>query len=560
MRRVLLLTVLVALFAAPAAAAAPPAFWVSGHGWGHGIGMPQYGAYGYALEEGRKYDWILAHYYKGTTLGPAPIATVRVLLATGRSSVKVGSAGTFSATDAGGRTFAFPAKTLTLGPGLRVTVNGRRRALASPVTFAPGARNLQLGGRAYRGKLVVRSNGTRVNVVNSVGLERYLFGVVPDEMPPSWSTEALKAQAVAARSYAVVSRKKTGTFDLYADTRSQVYGGVPSEDARTTAAIQATAGKVVKYNGAVAWTFFHSTSGGRTAAIQHVWNASALPYLVSVADPHDSLSPYHNWGPYRYSATELRNSLGSLAPAGALRDATLSRNGSMRVETVTFRGSGGSRQVGGTSVQARLEGAGGLSPAKCRELGLVGPPARACGLHRDVRHDHPYGVFRFAHIPVSTAWAGDVLARMPTEAAKTRDITGGLPRVAELFEARRPKDHAIIAEIDGTIKFGRDYKNKRRVIIEPADTTQEPVEYLIAKNKQLHLQEGDTVEKGQTLGRSGMTGLAGGDHLHFTMLVDGRPVNSVEWWDAHWLQDRVFRKIREAAPAAAPITTAAVAQ
>ena len=67
--------------------------------------------------------------------------------------------------------------------------------------------------------------------------------------------------------------------------------------------------------------------------------------------------------------------------------------------------------LGNASVQARLEGAGGLSPAKCRELGLVGPPARACGLQRDVRHDHPYGVFRFAHIPVSTAWAGDVLAR-----------------------------------------------------------------------------------------------------------------------------------------------------
>ncbi|MCW5714019.1 MAG: DNA-directed RNA polymerase subunit beta' [Bauldia sp.] len=91
---------------------------------------------------------------------------------------------------------------------------------------------------------------------------------------------------------------------------------------------------------------------------------------------------------------------------------------------------------------------------------------------------------------------GDVLARLPSESAKTRDITGGLPRVAELFEARRPKDHAIIAEIDGTIRFGRDYKNKRRVIIEPRDTTEEPIEYLIPKGKQLHLQEGDTVEKG----------------------------------------------------------------
>ena len=92
---------------------------------------------------------------------------------------------------------------------------------------------------------------------------------------------------------------------------------------------------------------------------------------------------------------------------------------------------------------------------------------------------------------------GDVLARIPLESAKTKDITGGLPRVAELFEARRPKDHAIIAEIDGTIRFGRDYKNKRRIIIEPEDKTSEPVEYLIPKGKPFHLQEGDTIEKGE---------------------------------------------------------------
>ena len=82
------------------------------------------------------------------------------------------------------------------------------------------------------------------------------------------------------------------------------------------------------------------------------------------------------------------------------------------------------------------------------------------------------------------------------ESAKTKDITGGLPRVAELFEARRPKDHAIIAEIDGTIRLGRDYKNKRRVIIEPAEDGIDPVEYLIPKGKPFHLQEGDYIEKG----------------------------------------------------------------
>src|SRR6476620_5161022 len=92
--------------------------------------------------------------------------------------------------------------------------------------------------------------------------------------------------------------------------------------------------------------------------------------------------------------------------------------------------------------------------------------------------------------------AGDVFARIPTESAKTRDITGGLPRVAELFEARRPKEAAIIAEISGTIRFGKDYKNKRRVIIEPAKKDEEPKEYLIPKGKHIHLQEGDLIEKG----------------------------------------------------------------
>ncbi|MFK7938525.1 MAG: DNA-directed RNA polymerase subunit beta' [Roseovarius sp.] len=92
--------------------------------------------------------------------------------------------------------------------------------------------------------------------------------------------------------------------------------------------------------------------------------------------------------------------------------------------------------------------------------------------------------------------AGDVVARIPREGAKTKDITGGLPRVAELFEARRPKDHAIIAEIDGYVRYGRDYKNKRRISIEPADDSMEPVEYMVPKGKHIPVQEGDFVQKG----------------------------------------------------------------
>jgi DNA-directed RNA polymerase subunit beta' len=98
-----------------------------------------------------------------------------------------------------------------------------------------------------------------------------------------------------------------------------------------------------------------------------------------------------------------------------------------------------------------------------------------------------------------TVRVGDALARIPTEGAKTRDITGGLPRVAELFEARRPKDHAIIAEVDGRVEFGRDYKNKRRIRIVPTDESLEPIDYLVPKGKHIAVQEGDFIAKGEYL-------------------------------------------------------------
>jgi len=95
--------------------------------------------------------------------------------------------------------------------------------------------------------------------------------------------------------------------------------------------------------------------------------------------------------------------------------------------------------------------------------------------------------------------AGEFLARIPKESSKTRDITGGLPRVAELFEARMPKDHAIISECDGRVEFGRDYKSKRRIVVVPEDKTQEPVEYLIPKGRHMAVHEGDYVQTGDAL-------------------------------------------------------------
>ena len=308
MRRIVLPLTLLAL-AAPSAGArldAAPApaptgisattFLVSGRGYGHGVGMSQYGALGFA-QNGATYDEILAHYYSGTELGPAGVATVRVLLAEGRVRVTVSSAKAFTVRDAGGEVVERPAGTLTLGPNLVVAVKGKQTPFAGPVTIAPAAGSvLRLGAQPYRGTLQVRTDGRRLSVVNVLGLEAYLQGVVPGEMPSDWPQEALKAQAVAARSYALAQRVAGKSFDVYADVRSQVYGGVAYEKPSSTAAVRATAGETVVYDGKPATTYFFSTSGGRTADSGEIF-AQPRPYLVSVDDPYDALSPYHRWGP-----------------------------------------------------------------------------------------------------------------------------------------------------------------------------------------------------------------------------------------------------------------------
>ena len=115
-------------------------------------------------------------------------------------------------------------------------------------------------------------------------------------MPSAWPDEALKAQAVAARSYALAHRVSGKGFDLYADVRSQVYGGIAGESPRTTAAVQATKGEVLLWEGKPIDALFHSTSGGKTLDAVEVFG-KPVPYLVSVDDPHSDLSPVNRWGP-----------------------------------------------------------------------------------------------------------------------------------------------------------------------------------------------------------------------------------------------------------------------
>ena len=326
MRRLLVLFAFV-LLCLPAQAEAGTVFLIDGRGWGHGVGMSQYGARGYA-QAGWRYERILKHYYRGTKLRLVPARPVRVLLAEGKAAVVVSSSKPFKVVDARG-------KVRKLKPGRQRVVAGKLAPLRSPLRFVAGASPLRLDGTAYRGALLVHRRGTKLTVVNKLPLDRYLRGVVPWEMPDDWHPQALRAQAVVARSYALATLKPGRLFDLYADTRSQVYGGVPAEAVTTNRAIGATAGKVLYWKGRVATTFYHSTSGGRTVSIAEAWpKAIPVPYLVSVADPYDTLSKHHRWGPFLLTRAQLAQRLG----LPRLRDLVVTRGPSGRAVSVQLKG------------------------------------------------------------------------------------------------------------------------------------------------------------------------------------------------------------------------------
>ena len=364
LRRALLLTTCFALAATSLAGARtetpkrrsatppPPSFFISGRGWGHGIGMSQWGAYGFA-QRGTTYEAILAHYYRSTALGKAPVARIRVLLGEGKKALAVASDSPFSLRDGSGTVYQLPPGPYSFGPALKVKVDPTQPAkpLIGPLVFLPGATPLKYGGKQYRGQLHVNASKTSLQLVNSVGLEPYLYGVVPREVPFHWPFEALKAQAVVARSYALAVRK-SGAYDVYADTRSQVYGGIAAEKPTTNAAVDATAGQVLLFGGKVATTFFFSTSGGRTASIEDVWaRGEPVPYLVGVPDPYDTASPHHTWGPFPFTVAKLTS---TFKVPGKLLDVRVTLNPSQRVDELTLVSTKGEVVVPADVVRTKL--------------------------------------------------------------------------------------------------------------------------------------------------------------------------------------------------------------
>jgi stage II sporulation protein D len=248
--------------------------------------------------------------------------------------------------------------------GLRVrdlSKGGRTRARVRAPVRITGGSSLCLRGTAengvpngsYRGALRLHRDGRAVIVVNDVSLEHYLYGVVAAEMPASWAAEALKAQAVVARSYALRSRRPTDVFDVYADTRSQVYRGVIAEAPAAVAAVRATRALAVRYGAEVAQTFFHSTSGGRTAANEEGFGGLPVPYLRSVDDPYDSMSPVHEWSVTiadRDAERKLREVL-----LGELEDIVVAAaTPSGRADRVDIVGSEGTIQISGRELRSLL--------------------------------------------------------------------------------------------------------------------------------------------------------------------------------------------------------------
>lgn len=197
-------------------------------------------------------------------------------------------------------------------------------------------------GVTYRGSFFLKPNGSQIEVINFLDMEDYLKGVVPSEMPASFPKEALKAQAIASRSYA------TKYMVLASTTASQVYRGYSAEDARTNTAIKETEGMLVKYNGKPIDAVFFSTSGGRTANVSDVWNSkqSDFPYLVSVDDPYEK-SPYSNWSETFPTATLLK-SFGITDLNAQIYDISIAKTGANgEVRGATIKTSAGDKTVTG---------------------------------------------------------------------------------------------------------------------------------------------------------------------------------------------------------------------
>ncbi len=276
--------------------------------------------------------------------------------------------GTVRVADAGGRTV------LELGPGDRLTLRPGQDGSGFEATHqsaggATGSSQVlplaelwltprREGGnealtllqeRAYRGRLQLTSRDGGLRAINHVSLETYLASVVGSEMPASWPLDALSAQAVAARTYALAQRRPDAPFDLKATVASQVYGGVATETPSTRAAVERTRGQVLMHGGALINAVFHSSSGGSTENSGETWSRQ-LPYLVSVPD-YDQTSPVFRWEK-SFDPFQLRRAFRETDGVQAIEVLETSSTG--RIRRARILGPAGSLEISGSELRQRL--------------------------------------------------------------------------------------------------------------------------------------------------------------------------------------------------------------
>jgi stage II sporulation protein D len=354
--RIRLAILFISLLLAPSAEASV-SWVVRGHGFGHGVGMSQYGAYGYA-KQGKSYPFILGHYYSGATLGSlnGP-RIVRVLV-----DISGGDVAFSGATSACGKRLdgsrSYQAHRAGASLKLRSSAGKPLADCGSKLRASGGGRVAILGVGTYRGALEAvptSSDAGSLNVVNAVPVDQYVKGVIPNESPASWPQAALRAQAVAARSYALSVQVSGNGFDLYDTVSSQVYDGLSSETASTNEAADATRGQVVMYGGKIAETYFSACSGGHTESVQNVFFGPPIPYLVGVPDPYDYHCPLHNWT-LKFSGAEISAKLGSYLDGQLKRIVVTKRGSSPRIVWATLYGTGGATKIRGDQLAAALGG------------------------------------------------------------------------------------------------------------------------------------------------------------------------------------------------------------
>jgi stage II sporulation protein D len=352
----------------PAVSAKSGTFTIRGAGWGHGWGMSQYGAYG-AARKGLSWKQILAFYYRGTRLSKVPAGTkIKVwITADNDNSLRVLPARGLTVSDTAGHRYTLPdgAKYTSWrisrsGAGYRLsyrTSSGRYVTKSTGLTtgtwsFSNSSKIVKVtlpngSVRPYRGTVALIKRGTGGRTINNVLLEDYVKGVVPAEMPTSWAADAVRAQAVAARSYAVRLQKFAGYsgYDICDTTACQVYGGMSRETSSGNAAVKATARTIVTYLGVVALTQFASSNGGHSARGDY-------PYLAAQRDPYDGVIESQAWT-RTLSASSISRAWPSVGTVKQLQ--ITSRNGAGasggRVKAIKIIGSSRTATVSGTTFQ-----------------------------------------------------------------------------------------------------------------------------------------------------------------------------------------------------------------